>query len=304
MTEDVTPESAAGEQNLKCGLIMPISAIDNCSEQHWADVKDIIVEAIQSIEKPKFTVSLVSDADDAGVIQRRIVQNVYNSDIVVCDVSGKNPNVMFELGLRIAFDKPVVIVKDDKTNYSFDTAPIEHVLYPRDLRFNRIVEFKSALAAKVVGTYNAAQSEHGASFLKNFGEFRVATLDQKAVPFEKFIVGSISELQDQVNSLFQEVRRANKQVRHPVASISARPHPPVTPLTLKDSDRLFSISLRKAIDEYSANYNRGYEELLLSPDAPFNDMVQSIGAEHGIDVKNSLKIADEILEKLAYGDKS
>jgi hypothetical protein len=71
------------------------------------------------------------NADDIGVIQKRIVQNLYSSDVIVCDVSGKNPNVMFELGMRLAFDKPTLIVKDDKTDYSFDTGIIEHVPYPR-----------------------------------------------------------------------------------------------------------------------------------------------------------------------------
>jgi hypothetical protein len=34
---------------------------------------------------------------------------------------------MFELGMRLAFDKPTVIIKDDKTDYMFDTGIIEHV---------------------------------------------------------------------------------------------------------------------------------------------------------------------------------
>jgi hypothetical protein len=64
------------------------------------------------------------------VTQKRIVQNIYDNEMVICDVSAKNPNVMFELGMRLAFDKPAIIIKDDKTNYSFDTAPIEHLEYP------------------------------------------------------------------------------------------------------------------------------------------------------------------------------
>src|SRR5712692_8909640 len=139
-----------------CGLIMPISAVDECTAEHWAEVKAVVIEAIESIEEPRFTVRLVSDADESGVIQKRIVQNVYNSDIIVCDVSAKNPNVMFELGLRLAFDKPTVIIKDDKTDYSFDTGIIEHVTYPRDLRFAKIVDFKNTLADKVVATHKAA----------------------------------------------------------------------------------------------------------------------------------------------------
>lgn len=60
--------------------------------------------------------SLVSDASDVGIIQKRIIENLYFNPIVVCDVSGKNPNVMFELGLRLAFDKPTIIVKDNRTS--------------------------------------------------------------------------------------------------------------------------------------------------------------------------------------------
>ena len=151
-----------------CGLIMPISGIDGCPAEHWSDVKAIITDAVELIPVPKFTVKLVSDADDVGIIQKRIVQNVYGSDVVVCDVSGKNPNVMFELGMRLAFDKPTVIVKDDKTDYSFDTGIIEHVGYPRDLRFNKMVAFRSTLAEKVCATLKAANenAEHS-TFLKS-----------------------------------------------------------------------------------------------------------------------------------------
>jgi hypothetical protein len=35
--------------------------------------------------------------------------------------------------MRLAFDRPTIIVKDDLTTYSFDTSPIEHLEYPRDL---------------------------------------------------------------------------------------------------------------------------------------------------------------------------
>ena len=76
---------------------MPISAIDGCSAEHWSDVKSILTETIEGIGQPKFTVKLVSDADEVGVIQKTIIQNIYSSDVVVCDVSGKNPNVMFKL---------------------------------------------------------------------------------------------------------------------------------------------------------------------------------------------------------------
>lgn len=188
-------EKQGTKQGLTCGIIMPISSIDGCSAEHWLEVKSIIVDAVQGISDYDFQVSLVSEQDDVGVIQKRIVQNVYNSDIVVCDVSCKNPNVMFELGMRLAFDKPTVIVKDDKTDYSFDTGVIEHIPYPRDLRFSRVVLFKNALAEKVKNTYRVSleDPEHS-TFLKSFGDFKVAGITQTEVTSERLILEMLSDL--------------------------------------------------------------------------------------------------------------
>ena len=52
---------------------MPISAIDGCNEQHWLDVREILETAI---EDTGFEARLVSDADEVGIIQKRIIQNV------------------------------------------------------------------------------------------------------------------------------------------------------------------------------------------------------------------------------------
>ena len=98
-----------------CGVVMPISTIDGCNEAHWLEVFAIISDAVTAAG---FAANMVSDADHVGIIQKRIIQNLYDNPIVVCDVSGKNPNVMFELGMRLAFDKPTIIIKDDKTSYS------------------------------------------------------------------------------------------------------------------------------------------------------------------------------------------
>jgi hypothetical protein len=175
-----------------CGIVMPISAVDGCSEVHWAEVLDIVQAAADAAG---FEANLVSSADDVGIIQKRIIQNLYDNPIVLCDVSGRNPNVMFELGLRLAFDKPTLIIKDDKTSYAFDTSPIEHLEYPRDLRFARIVEFKERLAEKIQATHQKAQTDkHYTTFRKHFGEFKVAAVDTKEVSSQEFLLEEIKEI--------------------------------------------------------------------------------------------------------------
>jgi hypothetical protein len=71
---------------------MPISLIDGCSASHWEAVFSIIKEALSETE---FSVELVSDSDEIGVIQKRIVQNIYDNEIVVCDVSDLLPIINY-----------------------------------------------------------------------------------------------------------------------------------------------------------------------------------------------------------------
>jgi hypothetical protein len=102
-------QGPATEKPETCGIIMPISGSSEYPAEHWIDVKFIFEEAIRDAG---LTPNLVSSADEVRVIHSTIVSNIYNNPVVVCDISSRNPNVMFELGLRLAFDRATIIVKD------------------------------------------------------------------------------------------------------------------------------------------------------------------------------------------------
>ncbi len=104
------PIASARSEKETCGLIMPMSPMEGFLPDHWPEVQQILESAIT---KAGYEPKIVSTAKEAGVIQKRIVQNLHSLPIVVCDISGRNANVMLELGLRFAFDKLVVVVKDD-----------------------------------------------------------------------------------------------------------------------------------------------------------------------------------------------
>lgn len=164
MSKEIVKEIKEETQKKTCGIIMPIAPHPDYPPDHWKDVLNILTEALGQTE---FEPKLVSDDVAIGLIHDRIVNNIYNNEIVVCDVSSKNPNVMFELGLRLAFDKPTIIVKDENTGYSFDTGVIEHIPYPSSLRFSQIVKFKDELIKRINATYKKSVSEPNYSpFLK------------------------------------------------------------------------------------------------------------------------------------------
>lgn len=192
-------QKAIEKGNPTCGIIMPISSIDNCSKEHWEEVKNILSEAISSAN---FKPCLVSDSDESGVIQKRIVQNIYDNDIIVCDVSCKNPNVMFELGMRLAFDKPTIIVMDDSTNYSFDTSVIEHLIYPRNLSYYAILDFQKKLTGKLTATISKSKDDPNyTTFLKHFGEFEIAHVEKKEGSINDVVLSKLDDITQQISVL-------------------------------------------------------------------------------------------------------
>jgi len=166
-------------EKLTCGIIMPIAGMGaEYPADHWADVMKIIHTAV---ERAGFIPRIVSDSEESTVIHGSIINNIYNDAIVVCDVSNKNANVMFELGMRLAFNKPVVIIKDDKTDYSFDTGNIQHENYRRDLRHSTVEKFINDLSKKIKKTHEASLKSDYQSFLSYFGKFEVARIENKPI---------------------------------------------------------------------------------------------------------------------------
>lgn len=56
----------------------------------------------------------------SDVIQSTIVKELLAADLVIADLTSHNPNVLFELGMRMAFDKPVALIRSEGTPPIFD----------------------------------------------------------------------------------------------------------------------------------------------------------------------------------------
>ncbi|RAJ94239.1 hypothetical protein LX87_04124 [Larkinella arboricola] len=208
MATNDSSETIDSNGKKKCGIIMPISYTEGYQASHWSDVLTIVSEAIN---EANFEPNLVSNDEAIGLIHERIVNNIYSNEMVVCDVSSKNPNVMFELGLRLAFDKPVIIIKDERTTYSFDTSPIEHLSYPSSLRFGDIMTFKIELTKKIRATYTKSLKKDFSPFLKSFGKMIIPTkIEGKEVPELDFLKNEISYLRADMQRLIKNYLKQSK----------------------------------------------------------------------------------------------
>ena len=96
-----------------------------------------------------------------------------------------------------------IIVKDDETKYSFDTSVIEHLTYPKDLRYHSIENFKIELRKKIEKTYATFLEDPSkySTFLKNFGSFKVPEIDEKVLPMNEYIVEELRSIKGDISQI-------------------------------------------------------------------------------------------------------
>ncbi|WCM29209.1 hypothetical protein NDN01_10115 [Sphingomonas sp. QA11] len=174
-----------------CGIIMPIAAMPGYDAEHWREVMDIIG---RGIERAGRRPEPVWGGGATDIIQDRIVRNLYEQPIAVCDISGLNSNVMLELGIRLAFGKPTIIVTDRREKVPFDIHIIEYLEYPADLHILKTEKFIADLGEKIRLIMAEEKLEKYRPFIKTFGPIEPGSPGSDAIPFQKAILDQIGQL--------------------------------------------------------------------------------------------------------------
>jgi hypothetical protein len=174
-----------------CGIVMPISAIgEEYSEEHWRRVRKVLQRAI---ERAGMRPQLVWENPEVDVIQSAILQNLYENDVVICDVSGLNSNVMLETGLRLSTKRPTIIVTDRVQRPPFDISTIGYIEYQRDLEYNSTDDFIERLRKKLSDVVRADTAGEYKSFVEQF-RFETVTPTKVNVTSDEFLRERLAEL--------------------------------------------------------------------------------------------------------------
>jgi hypoxanthine phosphoribosyltransferase len=117
----------------RCFVVMPSGNhkeySDGTRESEFI-FKSIIVPAVKEAYRDDVEVEREADASSPGAIDKRIVEQTASADIAIVDITGQNPNVFFELGMRYVLKKSTTILLRQKgTEIPFDIAPYRCVEY-------------------------------------------------------------------------------------------------------------------------------------------------------------------------------
>jgi hypothetical protein len=109
---------ADGDDAPVCFVIMPFTERE---ERHESGFFEEVLEQLltPAAQQAGFKVRTARKMG-SDVIQATIVRELMEAQLVLADLTEHNPNVLFELGVRVKEDKPVVLVKAQGTGPIFD----------------------------------------------------------------------------------------------------------------------------------------------------------------------------------------
>lgn len=139
-------------EEIECFVIMPISNQKDYDDGHFTLVyEDIIKPAIEANNMKPIR---ADETKNTNLIQLDILKRIIETPIAICDMSSKNPNVFYELGMRQAFDMPTVLIKDESTNAPFDISGLRYITYSKNMKHRDVKKAIEELTNCIKETYS------------------------------------------------------------------------------------------------------------------------------------------------------
>lgn len=129
MSEELK-KSNASKKN--CFIITPIG-------EDGSETFRMAKGVIESVVKPILKKNGFGDIKPAyeilesGMIGNQIVDRIVNDDLVIANLTGNNPNVMYELAIRHAAAKPIIHICEFGTKLPFDIKDNRTIFYKNDM---------------------------------------------------------------------------------------------------------------------------------------------------------------------------
>ncbi|ENY3129446.1 hypothetical protein ACFXAP_003513 [Vibrio cholerae] len=201
-------EKSSGNDRPVCFVVMPIADVHDYEAGHFGRVYEHLLKP--AIIKAGYNPVRADDTVKTDYIVIDIIQKIIESEMVVCDFSSRNPNVMYELGIRHAFNKPVVLVKDRKTEKIFDIQGLRYVEYDHSLRIDSVQKDISKISEFISDT--ARSDGNGINSVVQLAGIMAADIPerQQVSGDTKVLLSAISSLEKRIDLTEKLSQRMHK----------------------------------------------------------------------------------------------
>jgi hypothetical protein len=204
---DTTP--VADQTRKRCFIITPIGPAPSPIRRAADGLINTVIKPI--LEELQFEVYVPHEMTDPGSITRRVIQHLLDDELVVANLTGLNPNVMYELAVRHATGRSVVVLAESGTVLPFDVSDERTIFFTNDM--TGVVEVKSHFKTMVV----AAMQDHTPDNpIYRVQQARVMH-DVAANTTEQYILEQLEAIRQQLTSLSASRSGIPKPVRFGLA---------------------------------------------------------------------------------------
>lgn len=197
-------EENTNNEKEKCFVIMPISDQGDYPKGHFQKVYEQIF--VPAIEEAGYDAFRVDEDNMCTQIVEKIFKAIQECPMALCDLSNRNPNVLYELGIRQAYDKPVVLVQDDKTERIFDISGINTISYNSSRLYEEVLDARGKITEAIL---TMKEGRH-TSIIKVL-KAQAASADSEDIPRDDRIEILLSGLIKDVNDLKNQNRPLAKE---------------------------------------------------------------------------------------------
>ena len=198
---------------MKCFVISPIGEEGSEIRKRADQVYKYIIFPV--CEECGFEAIRVDKVNQADSITQTIIDYIKESELVIADITGHNPNAFYEMGYRASLGKPMIHLKEKSEKIPFDIAGIRAFDYElSDL--DSVDEVKSRLI-KTIGTM---------SFGFDDTENKQELLGQDIRNDNSQLLSVLYEIQDEITSLRSEIHNKDTETIQAIVKASV----PVAPI--------------------------------------------------------------------------
>ncbi|MCM3027416.1 hypothetical protein C9414_06020 [Bacillus sp. Nf3] len=125
-------EKKVNEPSKKRAFVITPIGNDNTEIRRSAEgFIDVVIEPILS--ELGFETSVAHRIIDGGSITNQLISRILDDDLVIANLTGLNPNVMYEVAVRHAVRKPIVHVCENGTKLPFDLGTERTIFFRNDM---------------------------------------------------------------------------------------------------------------------------------------------------------------------------
>lgn len=192
----------------ECFVIMPIGDHPSHEKGHFGKIyRDLIKPAVEDAD---FRAYRADEGGGSQNIQIDIIEKIIKAPMAVCDLSTRNPNVLFELGIRQAFDLPVALIQEVGTDRIFDINTFNTGEYRSNRIYDEVIEDRANITKLIKTTFEKHKNGEGInSIISLIPSLQPAKINNRDIKSDELL----KIMFQQINSISEDVSNLRRQVK-------------------------------------------------------------------------------------------